>query len=730
MKKILYRSLIFLITLLLFLIIYLSVFGVKTNKFNSRIISEVKKIEPNLEVKLSDVSAKLNPFNFKIDIKTIGTDLVYSEKTIKIETIKSNISLISFLRGKFALTEIFISTKSLEVKDLITFVRLVNNDPKLFIFEKTINKGFIVADLLLEFDELGNIKDNYKIKGSVKDGRINLFKIYNLNKIDFIFEFEDKNFKFNNAKLLLNNKNLKIPELIVSERDKDYSISGKLNNQNIKLNKDEVKDFIGNKILNLDIQEIAFSSQNDFRLTINKKLKIKNININSNIELNNLKLKNDLELKRVFPKIKKEISFKNQKLKVEYKKDNLKIVGEGEVFLQNEKDQIKYEIFKTKKEYIFNTLLNISKNPFQLDLLNYQKDKKSLLELNLKAKKVINKNLIFDQISLKEKDNIILINDLVLSNDFNLENVKDINIDYIDREELKNKIKLTKKNNNYLISGKSFNLNRIIDKLLNSKNNKQIQFFNKDLKIIVDIENVYLDKKNIINQLNGFLSFNKNKISELYLVSKFSNQENIKFTIKNNGQEKITTLSSHQAKPFVDRYEFIKGFEEGNLDFYSIKKGDISNSTLKIDNFKIQEIPALAKLLTLASLQGIADLLTGEGIRFTDFEMKFSSKDNLMNISEIYAIGPAISILMEGYIQKNKLISLRGTLVPATTINRTISSIPLIGELLVGKKVGEGVFGVSFKVKGPPKDLETTVNPIKTLTPRFITRTLEKIKKN
>ena len=51
-------------------------------------------------------------------------------------------------------------------------------------------------------------------------------------------------------------------------------------------------------------------------------------------------------------------------------------------------------------------------------------------------------------------------------------------------------------------------------------------------------------------------------------------------------------------------------------------------------------------------------------------------------------------------------------------------------KILVGKKVGEGVFGVSFKIKGPPKDLKTNVNPIKTLTPRFITRTLEKIKKN
>ena len=32
--------------------------------------------------------------------------------------------------------------------------------------------------------------------------------------------------------------------------------------------------------------------------------------------------------------------------------------------------------------------------------------------------------------------------------------------------------------------------------------------------------------------------------------------------------------------------------------------------------------------------------------------------------------------LMEGYVEKNNLVSLRGTLVPATTINKTISKIP------------------------------------------------------
>jgi hypothetical protein len=32
------------------------------------------------------------------------------------------------------------------------------------------------------------------------------------------------------------------------------------------------------------------------------------------------------------------------------------------------------------------------------------------------------------------------------------------------------------------------------------------------------------------------------------------------------------------------------------------------------------------------------------------------------------------------------------------------------------------VFGASFKIKGLPGSLKTTVNPIKTLTPRFIQR--------
>ena len=258
--------------------------------------------------------------------------------------------------------------------------------------------------------------------------------------------------------------------------------------------------------------------------------------------------------------------------------------------------------------------------------------------------------------------------------------------------------------------------NRNIAKKL-TKNYGKIKVLNNNQEII--------DKSSVV--ILGVTPIVGNKILPKL---KFSKNKKLKFTINSVDNNKITTLFVDEAKPFVKRYKFIKGFDEGSLDFYSSKKSKKSVSQIKIYDFKLKELPILTKILTLASLQGIADILSGEGIRFTEFEMNFKNEGDLMTIEEIYAIGPAISILMEGYVEKNKLISLKGTLVPATTINNFIGSLPMVGEILVGKKTGEGVFGVSFKIKGPPKNLKTSVNPVKTLTPRFITRTLEKIKKN
>ena len=333
--------------------------------------------------------------------------------------------------------------------------------------------------------------------------------------------------------------------------------------------------------------------------------------------------------------------------------------------------------------------------------------------------------------SLISKDNTIFFKNLNLSKDFKLISIDSFKFNYLNNKKIKNQLYMKKNNSNYSIEGESFDATKLINKTMDSDDENTSLFNNLNSKINLKIKKTYIDKVNFIDNLSGTLIFKNNKIDNLNLKSFFSNNKIINLSIKtNNKQEKITKLFTDYPKPLIKRYDFIKGFEEGFLVYQSVKKDGISNTILTIENFKVKEVPVFAKLLNLASLQGIADLLTGEGIRFSNFEMQLSSKKGLTTINDLYAIGPSVSILMDGYIESKKQISLRGTLVPATTINRTIASIPLLGNILVGKKTGEGVFGVSFKIKGAPKKLKTTVNPIKTLTPRFITRTLEKIKKN
>ncbi|MDB3888013.1 AsmA-like C-terminal region-containing protein [Candidatus Pelagibacter sp.] len=730
MKKIVYRCFAVIIILIFGSIVFLSTIGVQTEIFNSKILSQIKKIDKNLDIDLKKVSVILNPFKFKINAKTVGTNINFKEKVIQLESIKLSVSIKSLIDGKFSLAGLNISTKAIEIKELISFIRMFKNNAKIYIAEQFVKNGYVIADISMEFDELGKIKSNYKINGLVKDGKINLLNKYNLDKIDFIFNIQKENFQFNDLKLSLNNKNILASQVIAKKKNDKFLVSGKINHKNITLDNKDINHLIDAGIINLNIQEINFNSENSFSFKLNNNLKVSDLNINSEININNLKLINTLELKKIFPKIKKEILLQNHVIQLDYSNDNLNISGAGEALLQEKQDKFEYKILKNKEEIKYDLNLVITKNQFKIDFLNYEKNKKSDLVINVKAKKIIKKNLIFEKISLIEKNNNISIKKLSLSNDYKINSVENVIVDFQDKNNLTNRIQIVRKDKDYIIEGDSFNINKIIKDLLNSDEKKKLDIFQDSFKLNLDVKKIFLDNKNIINNLKGYLLLKNNKISEVNLESKFSNQKNIKLTIITNGDEQVTTLISKEAKPLVDRYKFIKGFEGGELDFYSVKKNDITNSTLKIDNFKIQEIPALAKLLTLASLQGIADLLTGEGIRFTDFEMKFSTSDKLMTIEEMYAIGPAISILMDGYIENNELISIRGTLVPATTINRTISSIPILGNILVGKKVGEGVFGVSFKIKGHSKNIETTVNPIKTLTPRFITRTLEKIKRN
>ena len=726
MKKILFKLLTLIIFSVLSIVAYLSLVGVETKKFNSLIITNIEKVDPKLKVNLSDVKIKLNPLKFKIDLKTLGTSISYQSKPVDLEYIKIEISLRNLLNKKISSSKFLISTKAIEVNNLISFARSLTGETKLFILENFIQKGIIIADLKFSIGDSGKIKDDFEIKGLVKDANVKLLDNKKISDINFIFNIQKSLASINDLNFKYNKVNLSAESVKIKTNQDEIDISGKLKNQIITLNDQEILNSISFEDFNF--KNIRFTSNNEFKLVFNKDLKLKNFRTSSFINIKDASIQNDYDLTNIFPNIKKELILKNHELNV--LNDNSKIIveGQGEISAQKNLDKIKYKFENIAGKFLFDLKLDLISNPINISFLNYKNDSKEDTLIDIKGTYLENKKFNFDKINISSKNNKISLNKLYLNDKFQFSSIQNAVFNFVDTMNIRNDFELKKgKKNEYSIVGKSFNSTKIIDELLVGEDSDN---FLPNIKLGINIDKVLVDKENDINNLKGKLVFKDNKIENGNLTGLFSDNEKINLTIITKNQNTVTTFFSDRAEPFVKRFKFIKGFEEGALDFYSVKSGNSSNSQLKIYDFKLQELPALTKILTLASLQGIADLLSGEGIRFNDFEMKFVNQKNLLKINEIYAIGPAISIMMEGYVEKNKTISLRGTLVPATTINKAISSIPLLGDILVGKKTGEGVFGVSFKIKGPPGKTETSVNPIKTLTPRFITRTLEKLKKN
>ncbi len=728
------KILILILILFLTFVAYFAYFGITTSKFNTIIKHQIKKQNDNLDIDLKKVKLHLDLKNISVKIKTKNPKIILKNSDeIKLDEISSNISISSYFKNKFAIKNLLIKSKNNEIISYINFYTHTNKSIKLILLNQFLKGGMAKINIDLNFDDSGKIKNNYSLTGKISNAELQIPKYKYVRNLNFNFNANDKNYKFEKILFKFNEINFNSNFIEIKKQKDKFIVKGNLKNQKDKINSDIISIIFNENLKNFDFSNTKLQSNSEFSFDINKKFKIKNLNIDAKLNLDELFLKHDLyKIKNYINNFENLIKFKENKLHIKYSEKKITIDGASEFYInENLKNLIEFQIDKNKNKTNFKTSLDLKNLDLKFNDISYNKTKND--NANLIIQGFINeKKLFLKNINYKENENTIVLKNLEIKNN-KIFNIDEIRLNFLSDNNFKNQINLVRNKNNFNLIGKSFDSIKLIENISNSENDNNFfdKFHNLNSKIKISIAEVKLDDKNTVNDFKGFLEIRNSKIYDLDLNSKFTNNEKLFVSIKTiNDNNTVTTFFSDRAKPFVKKYKFIKGFEDGNLDFSSTKTNNISKSKLIIDNFKVQEVPVLAKILTLASLQGIADLLTGEGVRFTDFEMVYSNNGDLMTIHEIYAIGPAISIMIEGYVESNQWISLKGTLVPATTINRSISSIPLLGDLLVGKKVGEGVFGVSFKIKGPPKNLKTKVNPIKTLTPRFITRTLEKIKKN
>ena len=159
--------------LVIMVIFYLSLIGIKTEKFNEGIINKISKINKRINLDLVDVKFLLNPSNFTVNITTKDPTVLLGSKKLKIKEIKTNISLKSLITNEFSVDDLKLSTKFIKLDDLILLAKSFKNSPELFLLDSAIKGGLLTVNASLQFDKNGNIKKNYQITGIIKNTKLN-----------------------------------------------------------------------------------------------------------------------------------------------------------------------------------------------------------------------------------------------------------------------------------------------------------------------------------------------------------------------------------------------------------------------------------------------------------------------------------------------------------------------------------------------------------------------------
>lgn len=720
MKKIIFNTTLLFLTFFFALVIILSTIGIETNKFN-KLISEKLSKNKNIFLNFKTIRFKIDPKEMSLFLETNNPKISYANILIPAQNIKAYINFSSLLEINPKIEKINLVLEELDISQLNKLSPIIKPSNLKSILNNRIKKGKLISEIEFFLTKKGTLKD-FIASGSVKDLEVELLNKLYLEKVSLSF-FADKN------DTLIKNIFGKFEDIKIDNGDIRLNLENgiKLNsNFNTIINLDEKLFFKYSKLFkNFDLlknlKTIKADFNNNIFIDLDKTYKIRDYkySISGKIDKSELELANPIKNILIQEELKK-IYLSDLRIKSFFSLNNSSFDGEGKYSLNN-LDFLKINFVNNINKNTNNLKINLDyNNNLEIDLINYKKPLNSVASLYIDLNKT-KENLKINKFNFEEKKNYIKIDDLEFKGN-----------KFLSFKELK---VLTPGNNFVIkkdkkITVKGDKLDAInLAKFFNNNGDKN-NFQNINGNIVVELKNIKLPMSEVLQNFRLIGEIQKGRFIKISSKGDFGKNNFLDISmVKGKGNnKKYLEIYSDLTRPLLSEFSFFNGLSGGKLLFTSVIDNSKYSSKLKIENFKVVNAPGLVKLLSLADLSGLADLAEGDGLTFDLLEIEMEKSDNYLELKEILALGPSMSVIMEGYQNKDGLTSLRGTLVPAKTLNKIISKIPVIGNIVIPKEIGEGLFGISFKMKGPKGDIKTMINPIKTLTPRFIQKIVEKNK--
>jgi hypothetical protein len=250
-----------------------------------------------------------------------------------------------------------------------------------------------------------------------------------------------------------------------------------------------------------------------------------------------------------------------------------------------------------------------------------------------------------------------------------------------------------------------------------------------NLALEVNVGRVLLGANRALNAWQGSMTCRGDSCQSASLSARTDAGKLLKYNVEQAEGARTLHIRAEDAGEVLRVLKIAEHVREGTLNvhgtFNAQKPGQPLEAKVVMEDFALENAPALTKMLSLLSLTGLRDTVTGKGIAFRKLTGDVTYEKDDLIIRNAKAFGPALGVTLEGEIaNQGKQLALTGTLVPSYTANSLLGNIPLLGKALVGGE-GEGIFAARFSVKGPASDPEVGVNPLSLLTPGFLRNLFE-----
>ncbi|MEM6627947.1 MAG: DUF3971 domain-containing protein, partial [Pseudomonadota bacterium] len=272
------------------------------------------------------------------------------------------------------------------------------------------------------------------------------------------------------------------------------------------------------------------------------------------------------------------------------------------------------------------------------------------------------------------------------------------------------------------VSGPFFNASPWIDGLMNLGTDNE---GGVDAEISIAVDALKLREDAALQNAKLIMEMSIDGVERGLVSGTIDAAKGVEGTLEKDGEITFVSLRADDAG-FIGRTLFKTDYLIGGQVMLDGRFNDEEGGLeLRMSDVRLRDAPLMAQVFSLASLRGLSDVLGGDGLLFSEVNAPLELKEGRVDLVGVRASGPALGLTARGWMNLEEgELNLDGVIVPSFGVNSALGGLPIIGDLFVSRQ-GEGVFAMTYSVRGTLERARVGINPLSAVAPGLLRRIFE-----